>query len=294
MSIRKLQRGDEKLLEKFLSNYAETSMFLRSNLRLSGLVYKDKSFHGEYIGSFTKHGEVNGVIAHYWNGNVMTQAIDEDVLKQLIVIFHENATRPIAGIVGSCSNSELVISNLNLIETDFILNRDEGLYSLELNKLIVPLNINSSRYQMLEIKDIKKTILFEWIKGYEIEAFGSADNDDLISHVNERVDNMINGHDCWALMFDNQPVSLCGFNARLPDIVQVGPVWTPPEYRNNAFARKLVALTLLIAKKEGAKKSILFTDNPAAIKSYESIGFKKIGIYKLALLKNPLNLNENI
>lgn len=292
MSIRKLQKGDEILLEKFLSNYAETSMFLRSNLRRSGLEYKDESFHGEYFGSFTKTGEINGVIAHYWNGNIMTQAIDENVLKQLIATFQKNVSRPIAGIVGSCSNSDIVISNLGLSDANFILNRNEGLYALDLNDLKLPSKLESSRYHMVEVKEVERSIIFEWIKNYEIESFGSEDNDALTTHVNERVDNMNSGYDCWVLMVDNQPVSLSGFNARLPDIVQIGPVWTPPEFRSKGYARTLVASTLQQAKEEDVQKSILFTDNPAAIKSYESIGFKEIGLYKLAILKKSIDLNN--
>jgi predicted GNAT family acetyltransferase len=33
------------------------------------------------------------------------------------------------------------------------------------------------------------------------------------------------------------------------------------------------------------EKAVLFANNPAAVKSYEEIGFKKIGTYRLALLK---------
>jgi RimJ/RimL family protein N-acetyltransferase len=41
---------------------------------------------------------------------------------------------------------------------------------------------------------------------------------------------------------------------------------------------------------KGTKQAILFTDNPAAIKAYLAIGFKKIGNYRLALLEKPIKL----
>jgi hypothetical protein len=41
-------------------------------------------------------------------------------------------------------------------------------------------------------------------------------------------------------------------------------------------------------KKQGAAKALLFTDNPAAIKAYEAIGFMMIRHYRLALLKRAV------
>ena len=84
-------------------------------------------------------------------------------------------------------------------------------------------------------------------------------------------------NDNWVLLPNGTPVSLTAFNARLEDMVQVGPVWTPPEHRNKSFARLLLAYILCQEKSKGTKKAILFTDHPAAIKAYLSIGFKKIG-----------------
>ena len=119
MTIRKLKNTDKELLEQFLSGYAETSMFLRSNMRKTGLEYKEENYHGDYFGSFTKGGEINGVLAHYWNGNIMMQAVDEPVLKELISIFREAVTRPVAGVLGPSDQSETVISELGLSNAVF-------------------------------------------------------------------------------------------------------------------------------------------------------------------------------
>jgi predicted GNAT family acetyltransferase len=99
-------------------------------------------------------------------------------------------------------------------------------------------------------------------------------------------------NDAWVLLLEGTPVAFSAFNARLSDMVQVGPVWTPPEYRNQGFARRLVAYTLHQEKRKGTKKAVLFTDHPAAIKAYLAIGFEKIGHYRLALLEKPIKLQE--
>ena len=75
-------------------------------------------------------------------------------------------------------------------------------------------------------------------------------------------------------------------------MVQVGPVWTPPEHRNKGYARLLLAHTLYQEKLKGTKQAILFTDNPAEIKVYLALGFKKISNYRLTLLEKPVQFQE--
>ena len=75
------------------------------------------------------------------------------------------------------------------------------------------------------------------------------------------------------------------FNATLPDCVQVGGVFTPPELRGRGHGRAVVAASLEIARSEGVTRSILFTDeaNAPARRAYEAIGFREIGRYGIVL-----------
>ena len=110
--------------------------------------------------------------------------------------------------------------------------------------------------------------------------------------VEEHWNRRLKKNDSWVLLLDGIPVALSAFNARFRDMVQIGPVWTPPEYRNKGFARLLLAYTLNQEKLKGTNKAILFTDNPSAIKAYLAIGFRKIGDYRLALLEKPTMVQE--
>jgi predicted GNAT family acetyltransferase len=288
MAIRQLQTGDEILLERFLSHHAETTMFMRYNLQAAGLNYQQESYHGEYFGSFDNAGAINGVLAHYWNGNIMMQATDRHLLKDLVHLWRPTISRPVAGILGADDQAETVIQELNLTNAPYSINRTEGLYSLDLNTLSMP--PSAKRYTMVKAQAIDRAVLAQWLKAYNIEALGARDGDALEQQVNNHINKILQEARAWVLLVESQPVSLCGFNATLPDMVQVGPVWTPPDQRGQGFARALVALALRQAEQQGIKKAILFTDNPAATKAYEVIGFKKIGVYRLALLQEPINL----
>jgi hypothetical protein len=86
--FKKLSLEDEYKLELFLSLYPETSMFLRSNLRNSGIEYKsDRPYQGEYFAYCNSLGEIQGIIAHYWNGNIMMQCPDQNCIKGVISLF---------------------------------------------------------------------------------------------------------------------------------------------------------------------------------------------------------------
>ncbi|MBA2652722.1 MAG: N-acetyltransferase [Tatlockia sp.] len=288
--FKKLSFGEERELESFLSRYPETSMFLRSNLRNSGIEYKsDTPYHGEYFAHYNSLGEIRGILAHYWNGNLMMQSPDLITLKDLVHYFKSHCTRPICGILGEERQAKIVIDLLEINSSSFALNEIEGLYQLLLSEMIVP----NSIYQLKKAKHCDPGILKKWLTDYHIEALG-ADlyNPSSMDSINNSIKEASNRDDLWILEHDKLPVSLCGFNASLPDIVQIGPVWTPVEYRNQGYARNLVALCLLEAKKNGVKQGILFTNNVAAERAYFSIGFKKIGEYRLAILRDKVSLEK--
>jgi predicted GNAT family acetyltransferase len=80
------------------------------------------------------------------------------------------------------------------------------------------------------------------------------------------------------------------FNGRLPDAVQIGGVFTPPDLRARGFARAVVAGALLAARAEGVTRSILFTgrDNAFARRAYQSLGYGIVGNYGIVFLAEPI------
>ena len=75
----------------------------------------------------------------------------------------------------------------------------------------------------------------------------------------------------------------------MTEIVQVGGVWTPPEFRSRGYGRGAVAASLLSVRTEGVQTAILFTgeENIPAQKAYEALDFHHIGDYRIILLKEP-------
>lgn len=288
MNIRLLNNQDAETLEEYLIPHKAECMFICSNLKAAGLEYKGSDFEGEYFGYFDANERLLGVIVHYWNGNIMMQAESNDILDKLILHLKNNISRPVAGVLGSNIQAEHVIKKLGLLEVNFGINSNEGLYEINLealNELDIPEAI-----KVVPAQDVPKSILTTWMKSYDVEALGVPDNDNIDAKIEEDLNRRLK--EAWVLLLNGTPVALSAFNARLEGMFQVGPVWTPPEHRNQGFARLLLAYTLHQEKLKGTKRAILFTDNPAAIKAYLAIGFKKIGNYRLALLKKPIKLQD--
>ncbi|MCW8410138.1 N-acetyltransferase [Legionella sp. PATHC035] len=275
-------------LSSYLNHYQETTMFIRNNLYHSGIAYHDAPFHGEYYGSF-ENNQLNGVLAHYWNGNVMMQADNFSALSALVDEFELKRTRPIAGILGEDSQANFVIDKLNIESSLFAINYKEKLFVLNLEQMIIPQAIHSYSCTLKTVQECDMDVIKEWLIAYHIEALGDdADNPKLEESIIDEIQDKQLSQNRWVLFINNAPVSLCGFNANLPDIVQLGPVYTPPSLRNKGFARIAVYLSLKQAAVQHVKRAILFSNNNSAISAYQSLGFHQIGKYRLALLKQSI------
>jgi predicted GNAT family acetyltransferase len=98
----------------------------------------------------------------------------------------------------------------------------------------------------------------------------------------------------WVLEADGALVACQQFNATLPDVVQVGGVWTPPDLRGRGYGRAVVAGALLAARADGVRRGVLFTGewNVSAQRAYEALGFARVGDWALLFLKEALRPSD--
>jgi predicted GNAT family acetyltransferase len=87
------------------------------------------------------------------------------------------------------------------------------------------------------------------------------------------------------LVRNGECVSKAGLNAQLPNIVQVGGVYTPPELRGQGLAKRVVALMLEQARARGVQQATLFAASDVAARAYIAIGFERVGDWNLTLFK---------
>ncbi|MCP4182773.1 MAG: GNAT family N-acetyltransferase [Hyphomicrobiales bacterium] len=290
MTVRVLTNDDANDLRVFLRGYCETSMFLLSNLQSAGLKYADKAYHGVYLAAFDGCQNIVGVLVHYWNGNVMMQSPDIEILRRLVTQFKSVVKRSVTGVLGENVQAKFTIVQLGISSATFSTNRSERLYALDLTHLSLPEINQRTDVSIVDVNKIPASLLFAWIKAYNIEALGYTEGELLDVRSQAQSERLNEGSECWVLLSGGQPVCLSAFNARFEDTVQIGPVWTPEKFRNNGFARYLLANTLDNAIAQGIKKAILFTNEPSAKRAYKAIGFKPVGQYRLAILGQPMTI----
>lgn len=209
-------------IDTYLSPYTYRCMFMRSNIYKSGVEYVNKPFHGDYYGSFSENGFLNGVLAHYWNGNIMMQADDLYILSNLVNKFTQTNTREIKGVLGEEEQASFVIKKLGIDSSKFAVNYAEDLFSIQLQALIEPQNLKKSHYKIILASKASASILKNWLSAYHIEALGANNASPKFAEtIDLEVQNTLKSHNRWVLMYEGIPVSLCGFNAELPDAVQI-------------------------------------------------------------------------
>jgi predicted GNAT family acetyltransferase len=285
--FRVLQPGDEAALEAFLLPRIESSMFLISNMRASGLIDNGQAYAGTYAAAFEDQ-RVIGVVAHYWNQNLVFQApAHVGPLWRLAV---EASQRAIGGLIGPRDQVTLVREGLEIDEPETQLDETENLYSLSLKELVVPDALTSGEVKGRRVEPRDLELITRWTVAYSIEALGEKDSAVLRQRCRGSVERSLKEGRTWVLEHRGQPVACSSFNSAIKEAVQVGGVWTPPELRRRGYGRSVVAASLLDARLDGAEKAILFTgeDNVAAQRAYSALGFRHIGDYCLVLFRTPL------
>jgi GNAT superfamily N-acetyltransferase len=282
--LRRLKPGDEPLIEQFLAGHAASSLVLRSNLRLVGLVDHGAPYQGTYAGAF-ENDRLVAVAGHFWNGVIALQAptATEDVAR---AVFGWSG-RTIAGLMGPWAQLMAARSALGLENLPTKYEGKDVLYAVALDRMRIPPALAAGTLTCRRSRQDDLSILTEWAIGYATELLGSDDNPATRSEEAERVRRGHEEERLYVVENSSVPVATCAFNANLPDTVQIGGVYTPPNLRRRGYARAVVAGSLRMAQRSGVTSGVLFTgeDNMWARRAYESLGFEAIGDYGLILFR---------
>ena len=277
--IRPLGPADGRQLEAFLVRHADFSMFLRSNSRAAGLVYEGKPLQAEYVAAFDGD-QIVAVAAHCWNDMLLLQAPVQvaEVARAVVKL----SARPVAGLSGPADQVTAARTALGLNDRRAPKFGREELFALDLRDLVVPPPLAEGRWVSRRPGRDELPRLVEWRVDFSREALHFPDSPTLRGECEREIALLHEREDDWVLE-DGQLVSYSAFNAHLPDIVQVGGVWTPRELRGRGYGRAVVAGSLLAMAKVGVQRAVLFAEREDAKRAYAGIGFRVVGEYGLVL-----------
>ena len=281
--IREAIEQDSAQLEAFLRSRNETSMFMRSNLKDYGIGNTNAPYAMRY---FLREvgGVIQGVGAIANSGSLMMQATEG--LPEICAYMQSVLPRDTiyAVMLGDSVQAEVMREAFGLKDVPTTMDDVEPLFSLALKDLIIP---QSSDVVLRKPEASDMAMLFEWGYEYMIETGLREAGEDTREATKQDITRRVEAGKFRLLLHNGNPVAQTGFNAMLPDSVQIGGVYTPPEHRCNGYGRLAVALHLAEARAQGVEQAILFSANEYASRAYRSIGFKQIGHYTLAIFAPP-------
>ncbi|WP_068108846.1 GNAT family N-acetyltransferase [Tropicimonas marinistellae] len=279
MEFRPAVLDDAVRIDRYLRARSETSMFLRSNLRAFGPCGGDAQ-HATQMWLLEDGQRLTGVLGFTTGGFVLVQLPEgapSGSLRRLL------GGERIKAILGESDQVTRARTALGLDHVHAQLDDDEPLYALDLARLRVP--PGESRLRKAVAEDRKR--LIAWREEYLVETVYYSPEDAIATAPGEIDAMMARGTLMVLELNDGTPCAMTSFNAILPDMVQVGNVFTADELRGQGHARRAVALHLQRARTDGVERAILFASGPAASRAYEAIGFEQIGHFTLLIFRDP-------
>ena len=255
-------------------------MFLRSNSQAAGLAYEGKPLQADYVAAFVGD-QIVAVAAHCWNGMVLVQAPEQIAAVARAAV--ECSGRAVTGISGPAEQVVAARTALGLDDRPTPKFGREELFALDLADLVVPARLADGRWIARPPHDEELDLVTDWRVDFMIEALHRAAGAGLRDEAAALMRLVHERRSHWLLLDAGRPVAYSAFNARLPDIVQVGGVWVPVGLRGRGYGRAVVAGSLLEARAQGVRRSVLFAERDDAKRAYRGLGYAVVGEYGFVL-----------
>ncbi len=283
--IRVLTAGDEERLDAFLREHADSTLFLRSNLRAAGIVDGGRPLQATYA-AWVEDNKVQGVVSHAWNGNLIFQAREHAA--ELARAASASSKRLVKGLIGCWDQVSEAREALRLAGARTFVSSKEHLFSVELSRVRVPGRLERGDWICRLPRGPEMDLLSVWRRDFQVDTIGEPPFDGMVAECRKGLERHLGEGSLFVLVDGQTLASTCTFNARVPDCVQIGGVWTPPQLRERGYGRAVVAGALQLALREGVSKAVLFTDqhNHSARAAYEGLGFERVGDYGLILFSD--------
>ena len=195
------------------------------------------------------------------------------------------AGQEVSGLIGPADQCRPLAGLLDLAGQPTLRDQDEPQFRLDLAALEVPPGPGA----LQPLTAMPRLALVSWRRRYLAEIHGSTEAE-MAEAADSEIATYIAAGSHRVLMEGDTPLAMTGFNARLTEVVQVGGVYTPPVLRGRGHARRAVALHLAEAMRTGARIATLLAASPAAQRAYEGLGFTRIGVWTMLMLRKPVRV----
>ncbi|MGY6695933.1 MAG: GNAT family N-acetyltransferase [Roseinatronobacter sp.] len=275
---------DKDEISSFLRRHVTTSMFLLSNLERHGIGMSDHPHATKFFLHRAADG-LTGVFGCTKGGYMMCQhpGLDAPTAAAYLSCL---AGQMVTGITGVADQVGCVLDACSGANPDWLLDRVEPLFALNLSELeppAPPVPLKAPRQE-------DRFLLEDWFAQYLSETgfsahsrAGTAATQRSAAAIRERTVQIY-------LAADGCPIGMTAVNANAARTVQIGGVFIDPAHRNKGHAGRMVAAQLTELRACGNEMALLFAASDAAAKAYTRIGFRRVGDYRVALLREACSL----
>jgi GNAT superfamily N-acetyltransferase len=279
--IRDAGPKDRDALAAFLTRRIDGAMFPLANLRAHGLGEGDYALDHDHAMRFWWVGD-DSIVALTRGGMLMALLSGEPGLDDLRRVL---AGQRVSGAIGPAASIRPVLDALGLADLPCRRDADEPGFGIDLSDLRVP---DLPGAALVPASASLLPMLLGWRAAYHVEVLGTPEAD-AVSRATADLDGYRTRDSFRVLTVEGVPVAMTAFNATLPEIVQIGSVYTPPRLRSRGYARQAVALHLVEARAKGVRRAVLFAASEAATRAYLALGFRRT--FPMALVLYPARVD---
>ena len=257
-------RTREYLLEKEFIN----SLLLRLAKRLADNP-QTYSEYPPYLATVEKDNKILAVALRTPPRNlILSEVQDLAALEKIAEDIYKNEGE-ISGVTGLTKETQTFAKIWeNLTGQSYKISMHQRIYKLE---KVQPVNKATGHLRLATCSD--RNLLLFWVKAFYQEAAGS-----ISANINKEVNRYLKEKNVYFWQDDNKSVSFINASRSTLNCVNIGPVYTPPEYRRKGYATSMVAALSQMLLDKGFKYCLLFTDlaNPISNHIYRKIGYQPV------------------
>ena len=273
MTLEVTRAHDAAELDAFLALHAHSSAYLRAELR------RDAS--GFFVAR--DQGRIAAAANQAASGMILLQAPVAAGAVAAAALKH--SARSLAGFFGPLQQVRAAMRDMGLGQVALLKDTAEDLFALPLSELRLPAILAEDQVRCRVAGAGDAGQLTAWRYAFRQATLKDAAGEKTLHTSRADIEALLPAGSLFILEGE-QALACCSFNARLPGMVQIGNVWTPPELRGHGYGRAVVAGALAIARADGVAEAVLATGraNAAAQAAYKNIGFKVVGDYATVTL----------
>jgi predicted GNAT family acetyltransferase len=276
-NLRPVMPGDEAAIAAYLERHWASTMLMRANLRMGGLVDQGHPIQGTYVAMWDG-GTIESLAVHYGNGALVLHAP-----RALGLVVREAAAvsrRPVAALTGPWLQVETAATTTGIVERSQLHGTPQVLMTLELAKLGVPEAVirENVRGRLAAVADIET--LLPWRMARDAETYGIADTPATRATARRDMEEQVRVQGLYVAE-TNRLVAMASYDAWQPDAVQIGGVWVPAPLREKGYGAVAVAEAAHAAHAYGVPRATLVVEKShrTAMSAYRALGFIGIGDY---------------